>query len=133
MGNQDGFSGADLARAHGIFNLAGGLWPLIHMSSFERVFGRKADRFLVQTVAGLLVGVGWSQLRAASSPEGVRHARRIGLATAATLLTIDLIYVPLGRLRPTHLLDAALEAAWIKVWYGPAGAPVARSAKTHRR
>ncbi|MFI6485772.1 hypothetical protein ACIBH1_48265 [Nonomuraea sp. NPDC050663] len=99
-----------------MFNIVGGAWPLLHMRSFEAVLGPKTDRWLVRTVAGLLIGVGWSQVRAAQTPEGVRHARRIGLATASTLLAIDLVYVPLGRLRPTYLLDAAAEAAWIRAW-----------------
>ncbi len=86
---------------------------LVHLPSFEMVFGPKADKWLERTTAGLLVGIGWSQLSAAPTPEGVRQARRIGVATAATLLAIDLIYVPLGRIRPTYLIDAAMEAGWI--------------------
>jgi hypothetical protein len=50
---------------------------------------------------------------AASTPEGLVQARRIGLGTALTLFTIDLAYVPAGRIRPTYLLDAAVEAGWI--------------------
>ncbi|MFD5573620.1 hypothetical protein [Streptomyces cadmiisoli] len=33
-----------------------------------------------------------------------RHARRIGLSTALTLLAVDPVYVPKGRIRPTHPL-----------------------------
>ena len=47
--------GVVLGRAHGVANLVGGLWPLLHISSFEMVFGPKADRWLVKTVAGLLM------------------------------------------------------------------------------
>ncbi|MBP2704036.1 hypothetical protein JOL79_09470 [Microbispora sp. RL4-1S] len=120
METQDGRGAVALARAHGLFNIAGGLWPLMHRPSFETVFGQKADRWLERTVAGLLVGVGWTQLRAASTPEGVQHARRIGMATAATLLAVDLTYVPMGRIRPTYLLDALAEAAWLRAWRGSA-------------
>jgi uncharacterized protein (TIGR04206 family) len=109
-------AGAPLALAHGLFNLAGGLWPLVHMRSFERVFGPKTDRWLVRVVAGLLTGVGYSQLRAAGGQEGVEHARRIGVATSATLLAVELVYVPARRIRPTYLLDAAAEAAWLYAW-----------------
>ncbi|GAT64604.1 hypothetical protein HS048_16120 [Planomonospora sp. ID91781] len=104
------------ARCHGAFNVASGVWPLVHLPSFEKVFGPKEDDWLVRTVAGLLVGVGWSQLRGAGTPEGREHARRVGIATAATLLAIDLVYVPRGRIRATYLLDAAAEAAWILLW-----------------
>lgn len=116
--NRDNPSEVRLARAHGLFNLVGGLWPLVHLPSFEMVFGPKADKWLERTTAGLLVGIGWSQLSAAPTSEGVRQARRIGVATAATLLAIDLIYVPLGRIRPTYLIDAAMEAGWIMAWCG---------------
>ncbi|GGO60817.1 hypothetical protein [Nonomuraea cavernae] len=108
--------GAWLARTQGACNVLGGVWPLAHMSSFEKVFGPKVDRWLVRTVAGLLVGIGYSQIRASRTPEGVRHARRIGLTTAATLLSIDLVYVPMGRIRATYLLDALAEAGWIYAW-----------------
>ncbi|MEU7001386.1 hypothetical protein [Nonomuraea sp. NPDC046570] len=86
------------------------------MRSFEFVFGPKRDKWLVRTVAGLLVGVGWSQLRVAPTGEGVVYARRIGVAAAATLLTVELYYVPRGVIRPTYLVDSVLEAAWIRAW-----------------
>ncbi|MFF8556803.1 hypothetical protein ACF058_28735 [Streptomyces sp. NPDC015501] len=90
----------------------GGLWPLVHLCSFEWVFGPKTDKWLQMTTGGLLAGAGLTQLAAAADPEGPRHARRLGLVTAVTLLAVDLMYVPKRRLRPTYLLDAAMEAAW---------------------
>lgn len=120
---QDDRGAAALARAHGLFNIAGGLWPLLHLPSFEKVFGAKTDRWLERTVAGLLVGIGWTQIRAASTPGGADHARRLGMATAATLLAVDLAYVPTGRIRPTYLLDAAAEAMWLRAWQARAVRP----------
>ncbi|WP_336207316.1 hypothetical protein [Nonomuraea sp. LPB2021202275-12-8] len=118
MGDQNSrrIDAARLARAHGMFNVAGGLWPVVHMSSFEKVFGPKTDRWLVRTVGGLLTGIGWNQLRAASSPEGVEHARRFGVSAASTLLRIDLMYALTGRIPAAYLLDAAAEAGWIYAW-----------------
>ena len=86
------------------------------VESFEWVFGPKQDRWLEYTVAGLLTANGLTQLLGAASADGVAHARRLGVGTAATLLAIDVIYVPRGRLRPTYLLDAAMELAWIAAW-----------------
>lgn len=117
MNRTDAPQGAALATAHGAFNVLAGAWPLISMRSFEAVFGPKQDRWLEQTVAGLLITVGWSQLASATTPEGRAHARRIGTGAAVTLLAIDLIHVPRGRLRWTYLLDAAMEAAWITAWW----------------
>jgi hypothetical protein len=108
--------GRTLGYAHGTFNLVSGAWPIVHMRSFEAVFGPKADDWLVRTVAGLLMAIGWSQIRAAPSAEGQDFARCLGLGTAATLLAIDVIYVPKGRLSPTYLIDAVVEAAWIRAW-----------------
>jgi hypothetical protein len=124
----DEWSGIRLARTHGLFNLVSGLWPLVSLRSFEWVFGPKEDTWLVQTVAGLLTVNGVSQLLA-SPTEGVAHARRVGLGTAATLLAIDLIYVPRRRIRPTYLVDAAVEAVWIAAWLRRGQSPASRCAK----
>ena len=105
-----------LARAHGLFNAAGGLWPLVHMRSFEAVLGPKTDRWLVQTVAGLMLGNGLAQTFATPSPDGLAAARRLGLATALTLATIDVVYAPAGRISKIYLLDAVLELGWVAAW-----------------
>jgi len=88
---------------------------MVSVRSFEAVFGRKADRWLQRTTAGLLMGIGWAQTRCAAEGQW-RHARTLGLAAAATLLAIDLVYVPKGRIAKTYLLDAAMEAAWLFAW-----------------
>ncbi|MFC7846640.1 hypothetical protein [Streptomyces sp. NPDC057382] len=121
---------ATIAAAHGAFNLVGGLWPLVHRRSFEWVFGPKMDEWLQMTTGGLLAGTGLAQLAAAADPMGPKHARRVGLVTAVTLLAVDLVYVPKRRLRPTYLLDAAMEAAWIAAWLR--GTPATRGAKPRR-
>ncbi|MFD6172402.1 hypothetical protein [Streptomyces coeruleorubidus] len=105
--------------AHGAFNVVGGLWPLLHLRSFEWVFGPKADDWLQRTTGGLLLSAGLAQLAAGADPQGRPHARRIGLGTALTLLAIDLVYVPKGRIRPTYLLDAAMQTGWIAAWLRP--------------
>ena len=111
-----GIAVPQMARAHGLFNIVGGLWPLVHVRSFEAVFGRKTDRFLEYTVAGLMMGVGWSQWTSNRAPGGAAHARTVGIGTAGTLLAIDLIYAPPRRIPATYLLDAVLEAGWLAAW-----------------
>jgi hypothetical protein len=105
-----------LPRAHGLFNLVGGAWPLLSMRSFETVLGPKADRWLVYTVGGLLATVGWAQLRTPATGTGMRTARRLGVGCAGTLLAIDLINAPAGRISRIYLVDAAMEAAWLVAW-----------------
>ena len=108
--------GMALARMHGAFNVASGVWPLLHRASFEAALGPKVDYWLVNTVAGLMITNGAVQLSAPSSRDGVTAARRIGVGTAAVLAVIDLVYVPKGRIRATYLVDAALELLWIGAW-----------------
>src|SRR3954447_5977124 len=79
-----------MGKTHGAFNVAGGLWPLLHLRSFEAVFGPKVDRWLVRTVGGLLTSIGYAEFKA-STPDAWTHARRLGVATATTLLVIDLV------------------------------------------
>ncbi|TSD99793.1 hypothetical protein FOS14_11145 [Skermania sp. ID1734] len=108
---------SSLCRYQGVFNVVGGLWPLVNRRSFEWVFGPKADEWLMYTVGGLMASLGWVQLAAGGTAEGHRLARRAGTGAAFTLLTIDLIYVPAGRIRPTYLLDAAMEVGWLLAWF----------------
>lgn len=105
-----------LARLHGAFNLVGGLWPLVHLRSFEAVLGPKVDRWLVYTVAGLMVCIGTAQLTSSADPASVRQARRLGIGTALTLEGVDLAYVLRRRISPMYLVDAAAEAAWLLAW-----------------
>jgi hypothetical protein len=109
-------SALGVARAHGLFNVASGLWPLLHLRSFERVLGPKVDRWLVQTVAGLLVAVGVTQLSTRPSRDSLGQARRVGVGTAATLAVIDLGYAPSGRISKVYLVDAAMELGWLIAW-----------------
>jgi hypothetical protein len=73
-----------LARLQGAANLVGGLWPLLHLKSFEAVFGPKTDRWLVKTVSGLLVVNGVTQLG--------RHPRLRALLKHADLASEPLRY-----------------------------------------
>lgn len=92
-----------VARLHGFFNLAGGVWPMVHRRSFEAVLGPKIDRWLVYTVAGLMACIGVAQTGATADPASLRLARRIGIGSALTLGTIDVLYAPEG----THQQDVS--------------------------
>lgn len=92
----------DVARLNGLFNIVGGLWPLIHQRSFEWVFGPKKENFLQKTTGGLLLAVGWSQLCTAGTPEGVDYARRIvPVPRAHSLPSTSATYRPAGSARHT--------------------------------
>jgi hypothetical protein len=105
-----------LARAHGLFNVVAGAWPILSLRSFEWVYGKKRDVFLQKTLGGLLLSIGWVQLTVGESDHSLILTRRIGIATALTLLAVDLVYVPKGQMRRTYLQDAAMELGWIAAW-----------------
>lgn len=107
---------ARIASLQGSLNIVTGLWPLVHMRSFEAVSGPKVGKWLVRTVSGLLVTIGMEQLRNASSIERVSVAKRLGMGTAVTLTAIDLVYVAKGRISKIYLLDAAVELFIIRAW-----------------
>ncbi|MFF3315979.1 hypothetical protein ACFYV5_10755 [Streptomyces sp. NPDC003035] len=110
-------SSATIARAHGWFHLVTGAWPLVHRRSFEGVTGPKTDVWLLQTVSGLLVTIGWAQIRAASTDPGGDVARRLGTMTALTLLAIDLVYATRGRIRRVYFVDAGFQILWLAAWH----------------
>jgi len=99
------------ALAQAAYYLVTGIWPLIHIESFEHVTGRKVDRWLVKTAGGLLttagVALGISAVRGKTSLE----LDVLAIGAAATLATIDIIYVFRRRIRPVYLLDAGINLA----------------------
>jgi hypothetical protein len=86
------------------------------MTSFEAVTGPKTDKWLVRTVAGLLITIGAEQLRRPGNSQDEAVARRLGIGTAATLAAIDVVYAAKGRISKIYLLDAAVELLWIRSW-----------------
>ena len=103
-----------LSRAHGLFNVVTGLWPLVHMRSFEAVTGPKVDRWLVRTVGGLMAANGLAQLTARDTEQ--RLSGQVGLGTSAVLAAVDLRYGTTGRISRVYLLDAAVQLAWTAAW-----------------
>ena len=108
--------GQKVAQSQGLFYLTSGVWPLIHMRSFEFVLGRKNEHWLVRTVSVLLIANGISLLRTESRPAAIGAARRTGLGTATALALIDLSYAGTGRISRMYLVDALMEAGWILAW-----------------
>jgi hypothetical protein len=107
-----------VSRLQGSFYVVSGLWPLLHMRSFEAVTGKKTDKWLVRTVSGLLVTIGIVQALSPDKPQGLVPARQLGMGTAATLAAIDLVYAAKGRISKIYVLDAAIELSWIRHWLG---------------
>ncbi|MBL1109783.1 hypothetical protein JK361_35320 [Streptomyces sp. 5-8] len=104
-----------VARDQGMFNLVGGGWPLLHLRSFEWFFGPRAEGRLQRTTAGLPATAGWSMLFTPATTGAARQARRRVWGRAVTLPAVGLVYVPMGRIRPTCLVNAVMRAGWLPV------------------
>jgi hypothetical protein len=98
--------------AQGIYYVTTGLTPFISRRAFEAVTGRKREWWLVQTVGLLVTAVGTGVLSAVARDRVTPEIAGIAAGSAASLAAIDLVYVVRGRIAPTYLLDAALEAAF---------------------
>jgi hypothetical protein len=94
------------------YYLATGLWPLVHLPSFEAVTGPKTDDWLVHMV-GLLAGVIGAALGVAAVHDRHRAPDIVLLAAGAALAFagIDFWYVLNGPISPIYLADALVELA----------------------
>lgn len=96
--------------------MMGGLWPLLHLSSFEAVTGAKVDDFLVRSVAGILVWTGGLLLlRPRQREDGV------GLPLAALGISLVLGLVALigsisGTLRWVYFIDGGMHLLFATCW-----------------
>ena len=104
------------ALAQGCYYIVSGLWPLIHMESFQKVTGRKTDLWLVNTVGLLLIAVGAGLLVAAWRQEFGAGLVVIAIASAAALLAIEVTYVLKRVISPIYMADGAIEAGFIVWW-----------------
>ena len=96
------------ALAQGIYFIATGLWPIMHMRSFLAVTGPKTDTWLVKTVGGLIAAVGLALL--------VDESKTLAIASAAALGAADAYFAGTGRISKVYLADAAVEAGLVCAW-----------------
>lgn len=106
-----------LALGQGVYFVATGLWPIVHLRSFEAVTGPKREGWLVKTVGALLTVVGsvvfLSGLRRRVSPE----IRLLGSGAAAAMGAVDIIYSAKRRISPIYLVDAVPELLLAGAWW----------------
>lgn len=108
-----------LPLAHGILYVVTGFWPVVNVRTFEAVTGPKHDDWLVKA-SGALIGVigtviTLAGLRRRCSPEIVLLAA----GSAASLATVDVVYVKRRVILPIYLADAMVEillGAWWLAW-----------------
>jgi hypothetical protein len=103
-------------RIHALFYLVSGVWPILHMRSFEAVSGRKTDRWLVKTVSSLIVVTGGVIGSAGTKNRITPEVVGLAIGSSASLATIDVVYVFRGRISKVYLLDALAQALLIVGW-----------------
>ncbi len=105
-----------LASVQALFYLVTGIWPLIHIRSFEAITGPKLERWLVKTVGILVAVIGATVGLAARSNRITPEMALLGAGSAAGLAAIDIVYVAKRRISPVYLLDAVAELVLVAAW-----------------
>lgn len=116
------------ALGQGLLYVITGFWPVVSIDTFQFVTGPKRDLWLVKTVGSLLSVIGAVLALAGWRGRVTPEVRALGVGSALTLATVDVVYYRRGILRFVYLLDAVFELCITGCWFaaGPAtSAPVA--------
>lgn len=97
----------------GLYYIATGLWPLLHLPSFESVTGPKTDDWLVRTVRVLAIVIGLTVLAGLQRRRPRIETRLLAGASAAGFAIVETIHVLSGAIRPIYLADAALSVLFL--------------------
>jgi hypothetical protein len=91
-----------------------GVWPILHLPSFEAVTGPKIDDWLVHMVGLLAAAIGLV-LGAATVRNRVRSPDVVllAIASAVAFAAIDLRYGVTGRISVIYLADAVVQIGLI--------------------
>src|SRR5215208_7809800 len=95
-----------LALVQAGYYVLSGVWPLVHLRSFERVTGPKTDAWLVKTVGVLVAVIGGALGLAGWRRRVTPELALVAAGSAAGLAAIDVVYVGRRRISRVYLLDA---------------------------
>ena len=104
-----------LFRLWGAYYVVTGLWPLIHLASFERVTGPKTDDWLVHMVGLLAAVIGGTLLRASARP--TTETATLAVASALAFAAIDVWYAATGVISSIYIADAVVELLLIAAFF----------------
>src|SRR5262249_42948270 len=82
----------DPAEIQGEYFLVTGMWPVLHLRSFEWVTGPKREGWLVKTVGGLIAAIGTALYFAARRDRVTPEVRKLAIGSVLWLLGVDLYY-----------------------------------------
>lgn len=101
-----------LLTIQGWFYVLTGIWPVLHIKSFEMITGPKIDKWLVKTV-GLMItcsGVIFIVFN------DTMAALTLAMLNALTLGIVDIFYVTKKIIPKIYLVDALIEFVFIAVY-----------------
>ncbi len=96
--------------AQGLYYLVTGLWPIIHLSSFEVVTGPKASIFLLYMISFLTVVIAITLLLSFNK-EKSREIIFLSLASPLAFMINEVLFR--GQIRGIYFLDFAIEVIFI--------------------
>lgn len=105
-----------LAWSQGVYFVATGAWPLVHLMSFESVTGPKTDDWLVRTIGVLVLVVGLALLLSAMRLRVPAEIALLAMGSALGLATIDVVFATGDVISDVYLLDALIEAGLVLLW-----------------
>lgn len=105
-----------LALAQGLYFLVTGLWPVVHIRSFERITGPKHEDWLVRTVGLFVTSIGAALTWSAIRRDVDEHTRTLGALGALAPALIDTYEGGRGRISRVYLVDAAVEWLITALW-----------------
>ena len=100
----------------GIYYLLTGLWPIVHMRSFEMASGEKQEHWLVKTVGALTAVIGTTYCLAAVKDSQAEETPFLAVGGSMAFTTIDVVYVLQKRIPPIYLADAVIQIGLIIAW-----------------
>jgi hypothetical protein len=101
-----------IATLQGAYYILIGLWPIIDITSFEKVFGNKTDNWLVKMTGLILAVIGFVLI---SSPDDTY--RLLGMLIAAAIAIVDIVYTVKNALPLVYIGDAVIQIVFFAVWW----------------
>lgn len=105
-----------LAVGQGAYFAVTGIWPILHIKSFEAITGSKKEKWLVKTVGGLIVCIGGTMLVDGLKKRTNASTAGLAVSSSAFLAGVDVWYVLKNRISPIYLLDAVAEVGLVAAW-----------------
>lgn len=92
-----------------------GLWPIISITTFEKITGPKVDKWLVQSFGALTLSISISLLVASYEGTAGYSALILSIGTAISFIFCEIIFCLKGFISYVYLIDAILHV--ILLWY----------------